>query len=497
MYSEILMMEMTYFMEKRVRFAPSPTGAIHIGNIRTALFNYLFSRSEDAKLILRIEDTDLTRSSRDFEKLIFKELKWLGIEWDEGPDKPGKYGPYRQSERLHIYKKYADKLLEEGKAYRCYCTQEELEEDRKKSTASGDIPRYSGRCRHLTKEQEEEFIRQGRKPVIRFKIPDNEKIVFDDMIKGRIEINSDTLGGDMIIVKSDGMPTYNFAVVIDDTLMKISHVIRGEDHIYNTPKQILIYRALGFNEPIFAHSPLILGPDRTKLSKRHGNTYIGQYREMGYLPEAMFNFLSLLSWSPEDNVELMTKEEIIEKFDFKRVHSANPVFDIEKLNWMNEHYIQKSPIERIVDLAIPHLKEAGFIDTVDDDTYNWLKGVVSLFKDGLHYVAEIKDHAKIFFTDKLEYDKKLQNDILNSDESKIVLENVKNALEESTDISESSIKALLKDTQKKISIKGKQFFMPVRFAITGEDHGPELIKIIPLLGKERTVQRLYDALKLK
>ncbi|ORX23251.1 glutamate--tRNA ligase [Thermoanaerobacterium sp. PSU-2] len=482
-------------MEKRVRFAPSPTGAIHIGNIRTALFNYLFSRSEGAKLILRIEDTDLTRSSKDFEKLIFKELSWLGIEWDEGPDKPGEYGPYRQSERLHIYNEYAEKLIKEGKAYRCYCTPEELDKDREESVKRGDIPRYSGRCRHLTKEQEEEYLRQGRKPSIRFIIPDDVTISFDDMIKGKIEIKSDTLGGDMIIVKSDGMPTYNFAVVVDDTLMKITHVIRGEDHIYNTPKQLLIYEALGFKPPVFAHAPLILGPDRTKLSKRHGNTYIGQYREMGYLPEAMFNFLSLLSWSPDDNVELMSKDEIIKKFNFNKIHSANPVFDIEKLNWMNQHYIQMSPIERIVDLSLPHLKEAGHIgENIDEATYEWLKKVVSLFKDGLHYVAELKDKAKMFFVDDLEYNSEAKETLLSND-AKNVLTAFKEEIENMDEVTEEGIKELLKMLQKKIGVKGKAFFMPIRFALTGQDHGPELVMIIPLLGKHKILQRIDKALK--
>ncbi|HHV75292.1 MAG TPA: glutamate--tRNA ligase [Thermoanaerobacterium sp.] len=482
-------------MEKRVRFAPSPTGAIHIGNIRTALFNYLFSRSEGAKLILRIEDTDLTRSSKDFEKLIFKELSWLGIEWDEGPDKPGEYGPYRQSERLHIYNEYAEKLIKEGKAYRCYCTPEELDKDREESVKKGDIPRYSGRCRHLTREQEEEYLRQGRKPSIRFIIPDDVTISFDDMIKGKIEIKSDTLGGDMIIVKSDGMPTYNFAVVVDDTLMKITHVIRGEDHIYNTPKQLLIYEALGFKPPVFAHAPLILGPDRTKLSKRHGNTYIGQYREMGYLPEAMFNFLSLLSWSPDDNVELMSKDEIIKKFNFNKIHSANPVFDIEKLNWMNQHYIQMSPIERIVDLSLPHLKEAGYIgENVDEATYEWLKKIVSLFKDGLHYVAELKDKAKMFFVDDLEYNSEAK-EILLSNDAKNVLMAFKEEIGNMDEVTEEGIKELLKMLQKKIGVKGKAFFMPIRFALTGQDHGPELVMIIPLLGKQKILQRIDKALK--
>lgn len=476
----------------RVRFAPSPTGAIHIGNIRTALFNYLFSRSEGATFVLRIEDTDLERSSKEFEKLIFKELEWLGIEWDEGPDKAGPYGPYRQSERLEIYNTFAQKLIEEKKAYRCYCTPEELEEDRKNAVERGDIPRYSGRCRYLTKEQEDAFIREGRKPVIRFMIPDDEVIEFEDMIKGKITIKSDTLGGDMVIVKSDGMPTYNFAVVIDDALMNITHVIRGEDHIYNTPKQILIYKALGFKVPNFAHAPLILGPDRTKLSKRHGNTYIGQYRELGYLPEAMFNFLSLLSWSPEDNVEIMSKEEIINKFNFRRIHSANPVFDIEKLNWMNQQYIQKSSIERIVDLAIPYLKKAGYIDEIDDVLYNWLKNLILLYKDGLQYVAQIVDKTKIFFTEEVEYTDETMK-ILNSSNSKTVLEALKKAIEQSDEITEEYVKELFKKLQKETNIKGKEFFMPIRIAITGEDHGPELVKIIPLLGKNKVINRLKKA----
>jgi len=480
----------------RVRFAPSPTGAIHIGNIRTALFNYLFAKSEGAKLVLRIEDTDLERSSKDFENLIFKELKWLGIEWDEGPDKPGEYGPYRQSERLSIYNKFAKKLMEDGMAYKCYCTPEELEEDRKNSVEKGDIPRYSGRCRYLTKEEEEKYIKEGRKPVIRFKVPDDEIIEFDDMIKGKISIKSDTLGGDMVIVKSDGMPTYNFAVVIDDSLMKITHVLRGEDHIYNTPKQILIYKALNFDMPRFGHAPLILGPDRTKLSKRHGNTYIGQYRDMGYLPEAMFNFLSLLSWSPDDNQEIMSKEEIIKKFNFNKIHSSNPVFDIEKLNWMNQQYIQKSSLERITDLAIPYFLKEGYIDDVDEVLYNWLKEIVLLYKDGLPYISLITERAKIFFSQGVEYNQDTLFEVRNLPTTEKVLRALRNEINNHDKLTEESAKELLKSIQKETGIKGKEFFMPVRFAITGENHGPELIKIIPLLSKDKILFRLDKAIEL-
>lgn len=480
----------------RARFAPSPTGPIHIGNIRTALFNYLFTKSQGkGTLVLRIEDTDLQRSSREYEKLIYEELRWLGIEWDEGPDKEGEYGPYRQSERLEIYRKYIDKLIEEGRAYYCYCTPEELEEDRRKAVEEGDIPRYSGRCRNLTPERIEAYKKEGRTPVVRFKVPSNQLIVFDDAIKGRIEINSDTLGGDMVILKSDGMPTYNFAVVVDDHLMGITNVIRGEDHVSNTPKQILIYEAFGWEKPTFAHAPLILGPDRTKLSKRHGNTYIGQYREEGYLPEAMFNYMALLSWSPEGNKEILSKEEIISQFRLERVTKASPVFDIDKLNWINAHYIRHSSTERITELAIPYLIKAGLLTPEEvQDKKDWITLMVETVKESLVKVSDITDRVRLFFDDKIAPEDNEVLEILKGEHVEGLLRAFKTKVEEVDKVDGEFCSKIFKVLQKETGIRGKNLFMPVRAAITGQCHGPELVNVLLILGKEKLIKRIDHVL---
>ncbi len=477
----------------RARFAPSPTGPIHIGNIRTALFNYLFVRSsgDKARMVLRIEDTDLQRSSKEYERLIFEELQWLGIEWDEGAGKGGDFGPYYQSQRLDIYSKYIEILVAKGKAYYCYCTPEELEEDRQKSVASGDIPRYSGRCRHLTPEQAEVYKREGRTPVVRFKIPSDRMVVFEDVIKGKIEINSDTLGGDMVIQKSDGMPTYNFAVVIDDHLMGITNIIRGEDHLSNTPKQILIYEALGWEKPAFAHAPLILGPDRTKLSKRHGNTYIGQYREDGYLPEAMFNYLALLSWSPEGNEEILSKEDIVKQFKLERVTRANPVFDIGKLNWLNAHYIRQAPLERIAALSIPYLIEEGLITEEEAvEKKEWLYLVVETVKESLVKISDITEKVKIFFDDRIVPEDDEAAELLKGEHVSRLLRVFKEKLLNAGTVDQEFCKGIFKVIQKETGIKGKNLFMPVRVAITGQCHGPELVNILLILGKDRLIKRI-------
>src|SRR5690554_2725222 len=323
--------------EMRLRFPPSPTGKIHIGNMRTALFNWLWARKNKGTLVLRIEDTDQERSTKEFEDIIIQEMQWLGLDVDEGIGVGGEYGPYRQSERVDIYREYADKLLKEGKAYYCYCTPEELQAMREEAARKGEMPRYNQHCRHLTEEELEEYKRAGRKPVIRIKMPDEAReIVINDLIRGEIRFSTDVLD-DFIIFKSDGMPTYNFAVVIDDALMKITQVIRGEDHLSNTPKQILLYEAMGFDIPEFAHLPLILDENKAKLKKRSDSdaVYIGEYRERGYLPEALFNFLALLGWSAKDDQEIMTREEIVSHFNISDINKSSAVFDIEKLNWMN------------------------------------------------------------------------------------------------------------------------------------------------------------------
>ena len=481
----------------RARFAPSPTGPIHIGNIRTALFNYLFVKSsgKDNAMVLRIEDTDLQRSSVEYEKLIYEELKWLGIEWDEGPDKGGPYSPYRQSERLDIYNEYYNRLIAEGKAYYCFCTPEELELDKKKTACESSSPRYSGRCRRLTKEQVKQYLEEGRPATIRLVIDPGKTVVFNDVIKGSIEIDSDTLGGDMVIRKSDGMPTYNFSVVVDDHLMGITHVIRGEDHLTNTPKQILLYQALGWDIPTFAHAPLILGPDRTKLSKRHGNTYIGQYREEGYLPEAMFNYLALLSWSPEGERELLSKEEIIEQFRLDRVTRANPVFDINKLNWINAHYIKESPPERIVELAKPYLIKEGLLKPHQaEEKQEWLTLLISTVQERLTKVSDITEVAKMFFDDHItpEDDEALK--VLKEEGVAGLLQALKSAVEKAGQVDQDFCSGIFKALQKETGFKGKKLFMPVRVAVTGQCHGPELDKTFLLLGREKLLARLEHVL---
>ena len=481
----------------RARFAPSPTGPIHIGNIRTALFNYLFVKSggKDNAMVLRIEDTDLQRSSAEYEKLIYEELKWLGIEWDEGPDKGGQYSPYRQSERLDIYNDYYNRLIAEGKAYYCFCTPEELELDKKKTACESSSPRYSGRCRGLTGEQVKQYLEEGRPATIRLVIDPGKKVVFNDVIKGRIEIDSDTLGGDMVIRKSDGMPTYNYSVVIDDHLMGITHVIRGEDHLTNTPKQILLYEALGWDVPIFAHAPLILGPDRTKLSKRHGNTYIGQYREEGYLPEAMFNYLALLSWSPEGERELLSKEEIIEQFRLDRVTRANPVFDINKLNWINAHYIKESPPERIVELAKPYLIKEGLLTSHEaEEKKEWLTLMISTVQERLTKVSDVTGLARMFFDDQITPENDEALDVLKEEGVAGLLQALKSAVEKVGEVDGDFCSGIFKALQKETGLKGKKLFMPVRVAVTGQCHGPELDKTFLLLGREKLLVRLEHVL---
>lgn len=326
--------------EIRVRFAPSPTGPFHIGGARSALFNFLLARKMGGKMILRIEDTDLERSSRESEENIKAALKWLGMDWDEGIDVGGPNGPYRQTERLDIYKKYTEQLLAEGKAYYCYCTDEELEAERQALLAKGEMPRYMGHCRNLTSEQKAEYEKQGRKPTVRFKVPANQQIVVHDLVRGDVTFDSNGIG-DFVIVKSDGIPTYNYAVVIDDHLMKINHVIRAEEHLSNTPRQCLVYDALGFEKPVFGHISLILGKDHTKMSKRHGATSVDQYRQLGYLPAGINNFLALLGWAPNSEQEIFSMEELIKEFSMEHVAKNPAVFDLDKLNFINQHYVRQ------------------------------------------------------------------------------------------------------------------------------------------------------------
>ncbi len=344
----------------RVRFAPSPTGSLHIGGARTALFNWFFARHNDGAFVLRIEDTDLERSTGEAARGIVSALRWLGLDWDEGPETGGTYGPYFQSQRLRFYAEAANKLLEQGQAYYCYCTQEELVERRQEAMRAGKAPRYDGRCRLLAQEERTRLEQAGRRPALRFHIPPAGATVVSDAIRGEVAFSHEVLD-DFIIMKSNGLPAYNFACVVDDASMKISHVLRAEEHLSNTPRQILIYQALGEPLPVFAHLPMILAPDRSKLSKRHGATSVQEFSEQGFLPEALLNYLALLGWSPEGEEEIMPLSEMVRQFSLERVGKTAAIYDTKKLTWMNGHYLSEIDLDSVVEQAIPFLHQKRLV----------------------------------------------------------------------------------------------------------------------------------------
>ncbi|MGE5474000.1 MAG: glutamate--tRNA ligase [Ignavibacteriales bacterium] len=473
----------------KVRFAPSPTGHLHIGGARTALFNYLYAKRMGGSFLLRIEDTDLERSTVECEKVIIDGLKWFGINWDEGIEVGGDEGPYRSTERIDIYKPYIERLLNNGDAYYCYCTQEELEAERQELMAKGEMPRYLGQCRNLAPEQKRKYEQEGRKPTIRFKVPEGKVIKVNDIVRDTVEFESDGIG-DFIIVKSDGIPVYNFAVVIDDYLMKITHVIRGEEHLSNTPRQILIYEALGINVPAFAHVSLILGKDRTKMSKRHGSTWVEQYIDAGYLPEALINFLVLMGWSPGEEREIFSMEELEQRFSLERVSKNPAVFDIDKLNWMNGQYIKNTPVERITQLAIPHLIKAGFIKENEKVDLEWLEKVVGIVQGELSFVGEIPEKAAIFFDDNVEPKDIEAEEVMKMEHVPELVKAFKNKVSSVQTIDDEFAKGVFKEIQNQTGIKGKNLYMPIRVALTGQVHGPEIVEILKILGREKLIKRL-------
>lgn len=480
----------------RVRYAPSPTGHLHIGNARTALFNYLFARSQGGSFIIRIEDTDQKRNIEGGEESQLKYLDWLGMDWDESVDKPGEYGPYRQSERLDIYKKYYTELLEKGMAYKCYCTEEELEQERAEQMERNETPAYSGKCRHLTPEDRERLEAEGRKPSIRFVVPKGKVYTFNDMVKGEVSFESDGIG-DYVIVKKDGMPTYNFAVALDDHLMDITHVLRGDDHITNTPKQLMVYEAFGWEPPIFGHMTLIVNESRKKLSKRDESIiqFIEQYEELGYLPEALFNFIALLGWSPSGEEEIFSKEEFIDIFDADRLSKSPALFDQQKLAWMNNQYMKKVETKRVYDLALPHLIKTGRISAeMSSEEQAWVEKLVALYQDQMSYGAEIVGLSELFFQDSVDYDDQAK-EILGEEQVPEVLKAFLDEVEAMPEFIDSEIKAAIKRVQKSTGHKGKKLFMPIRVAVTGQEHGPDLPKAIELLGREKVKARLSELLR--
>jgi nondiscriminating glutamyl-tRNA synthetase len=472
-------------MSVRVRYAPSPTGHLHIGNARTALFNYLFARKHNGSFIVRIEDTDIERNVEGGVESQLKYLKWLGIDWDESIDKDGGYGPYTQLERLDLYKKYADILVEKGYAYKCYCTPEELEAEREEMKARGeDKLHYSRKCLGR-KEENLPFV-------LRFKVPKNEEYTFHDIVKGEVTFNSEDFG-DWVMVKMNGIPTYNFACVIDDYLMKISHVLRGEDHITNTPKQLMVYRALGWEAPIFGHMTLIVNENNKKLSKRDFSIlqYIEQYQDLGYLPDALFNFISLLGWSPKGEEEILSHDDFIEMFDENRLSKSPAKFDKEKLTYINNRYIKELSLEDTIELCMPHLVSEGLLDDHDEE---WVSNLVSVFKDRMSYGKQIIELYDEFFEQEFVLDEEML-DFLSQEGVNETLEAFRNLLSELDVFTAQNIKPLIKETGKIAGSKGKMLFMPLRIATTASMHGPDLPQVLALLGKEIVIERLNKNIK--
>jgi nondiscriminating glutamyl-tRNA synthetase len=468
----------------RVRFAPSPTGQLHVGNARTALFNWLFARQAGGVMVLRIEDTDVARSEARFEDQLLDDLKWLGIDWDEGPDVGGPHAPYRQSDRLELYREHAERLVKAGKAYLCFCSQEELERDRELALQHKQPPIYSGKCRGLDPEQSQRRRASGEAAAIRLRIPEHP-IRFHDIVHGPIEFSNEVVS-DPIILRSTGIPVYNYVVVVDDALMDITHVIRGDDHLSNTPKQVALYEALGWPVPEFAHLSTILGSDRERLSKRHGATSIANFREMGVLPEALVNYLALLGWAPTGGTrEIFSPEELIKEFSLQRVTPSPAVFDMEKLYWLNRHYIKQSPPERIEKLAEPFFVGAGLLpESPDERTRAWFSKVVALLKPSVDKLDQLPERAALIFR----YDAAAalnspdNAEVLASPNSGEVLNVFAAKVEDyPPPMTPERFKAIMNEVKAKTGVKGKDLFHPVRIALTGSHSGPEFDKLIPIL----------------
>jgi nondiscriminating glutamyl-tRNA synthetase len=473
----------------RVRFAPSPTGQLHVGNARTALFNWLLAHGKDGTFILRIEDTDAERSTRESEASILEDLRWLGLDWDEGPDVGGPHGPYRQSERLHLYASYANELLHGGHAYYCFCSPAKLDDDRKADLAAGRPPKYHGTCRGITLDEARGRIDGGERPVIRFKVPDVGDVTFRDLVRGEVTFNSDVIG-DPVLVRSDGRPAYNFAVVVDDAVMEVTHVIRGEDHISNTPRQVLLYQALGFTPPEFAHLSLVMGPDHTPLSKRHGATSVSEFRERGYLPEALVNYLALIGWSPGDDEELVPIQELARRFALEDVGHSAGIFDQEKLAWMNRHYMKEAAPARLAAESVRYFLSRGYLRRRTDDAMEYLVSVLPMALVGsVDRLEEIPDRLKFLF----EFDPAValaRNEVagvLHESGARQVIAALADAIETPLKDRES-FRAMANRVKERTGLKGKALFHPIRVAFTGEDAGPELDVAVPAIERGAALQ---------
>jgi len=463
----------------RVRFAPSPTGYVHVGNARTALFNWLFARHSGGAFVLRIEDTDIERSKDEYERQLLEDLRWFGIDWDEGPDKGGEFAPYRQSERKELYGRLATQLIDQGQAYFCFCNPEQLEQERQEALKAGLQPRYSGRCRKRPREEAARKVAAGEPAAIRLKIIASA-FSWNDLVHGPTSFSAEVIG-DPVLVRSGGNPNYNYAVVVDDHFMAITHVIRGDDHISNTPRQLAVYAALGWEPPQFAHLSTILGADRTRLSKRHGATSLESFRKMGILPEALRNYLALLGWSPADGkTEILNPQQLVEQFSLEHITKSPAVFDQEKLHWLNRHYMKECPPQRLVELATPFLRSAGYLgEQLTPEATAWLEGVLNAVLKNLSTFEQLPDAVRIIF----DYDAAKAVGELNLEATpgaRAVLGAIIPKALAHPELSYEQFRALTKEVQKETGNKGKDLFHPIRVALTGAASGPELEKLIPI-----------------
>jgi len=496
----------------RTRFAPSPTGHLHIGTVRTGLFPYLFARKNNGTFILRIEDTDMERSKKEWEDELLTGLKWLNIDWDEGPvfngEDVGPHAPYRQSERTGIYRKYLEQMLSEGKAYYCFCPKEEVEAQKQYLMSIGEAPVYQGKCRDLPKEIVEKNLKEGIPSVVRFKCPSNQKIAFNDLIRGKIEVDSSTLG-DFVLAKDLDSALFNMTCAVDDVEMEITHVIRGEDHIPNTPKQILIIHALGFEEPEYAHLSLILGPDKKKLSKRTGKTSLVDYVDDGYLPEAIINFVAFLGWNPGTEKEIYTIQELVRDFSIDKIQKSAAIFNIDKFDWINGYYIRKKPLYELTQLCAPYLVKAGLVKEISLEKYlvietgeeihiEDIEKMVALYQERLKKLSEIVELIDLFFKKDLAYEKDLLKWKEMSDSE--LVDSLKKSSEIISNISEYTKENLEKELMEeanKIANRGNLLW-PLRVALTGKKNSAGPMEVAAVLGKEKTLKRIEEALnKLK
>lgn len=470
----------------RVRFAPSPTGRLHIGGARTALFNWLFARHKGGRFVLRIEDTDVERSSAELEEGLLEDLAWLGLTWDEGPGAGGGSGPYRQSERLGTYREYAARLVEEGKAYPCFCTDEELDRRRRRKREAGLPPHYDGTCRPLTEDQREKRRGEGRPESIRFTVPGSGGRTVEDIARGKVDFPAHMVG-DFVIIRSSGMPTYNFAAAIDDRLMGITHVIRGAEHLNNTFRQVLVYEALGFERPLFAHIPLILGSDRSKLSKRHGAPNIADYRERGYPPEALVNYLAFLGWSTKGESEILSLGELVEEFDLERVSDSPSIFDEAKLDWVSASHVRAGGAKRYLDSALE------FFPSSCRDRYDReeLERIFDILSENLPCFSRIEEAAAPFSPGVPEYGEQVSRVLKGSGR---VLAALRTELEKVERWEDEELRKAVKAAGSSAGARGKDLYMPLRAAVTGMGHGPDITSILSIKGREDVLSALEDAM---